>query len=170
MTYRVGLGKDHAAIKKMVDDTGYYNPIFPESMGGRWVVAEHEGDIRACVWCMIERPNAYLDYWVGTGRTAFRLLAELELGLRKAGVTLVRAMIHESNTSALRMAVDGLEAYGQRGYALIAKELQNGNEENRDDSSNGRPERAGDEHTESPGTADTESAGTDGGSEPARSG
>ena len=141
MIYRVGLVKDHAAIKELVDDTGYYNEIFPERMGGRWIVAEHDGKLHACVWAMIEKPNAYIDYWVGTGRTAFRLLAEVEVALRKLGVVLVRAMIHETNKSAVNMAINGLGTFGGTGYVFIAKELKNGTAEDIDndhDSSSGR--------------------------------
>jgi hypothetical protein len=162
MIYRVGLGKDHTKIKELVDATGYYNPIFPRHMGGRWVVAEHDGEIRACAWCMIERPNAYIDYWVGTGRTAFRLMAELEIAFRKAGVTMVRAMIHESNTNAIRLAVDGLGVYGQTGYVLIAKELQNGTAENDNDNDSTGSGRSGEQHSEPAGTADKEPARSDG--------
>lgn len=132
MEYRVGIPKDFKKIKALVDATGYYNPIFPETMGGHWAVAEHEGEIRACAWVILERPNAFLDYWVGTGRTALKLLAELECTLRKAGVTMVRAMIHESNSSAINMAINALGAYGATGYALVVKELQNGIKDNND--------------------------------------
>ena len=132
MNYRVGTVADYHQIKKLVDDTGYYNPIFPSMAGGHWVVAENEGTIHACVWCMIEKPNAYMDYWVGTGRTALKLMVKLEAGLRQIGITLVRAMIHDSNTSEIRMAIDALGASGATGYAIIAKELRNGNEDNHD--------------------------------------
>lgn len=133
MIYRVGLGRDHQAIKELVNATGYYNPIFPETMGGRWVVAENDGTILGCVWVMIEKPNAYIDFWVGKGRTAARLLAEVESGLERLGIKLIRAMIHESNESAIRMACYGLGCYGATGYVLIAKELQNGRTEDNDD-------------------------------------
>ena len=133
MIYRVGKPTDFEQIKALVGTTGYYNPIFPDTMGGHWVVAEHEGKIHACAWCILERPNAYLDYWVGKGRTALRLLAELEMGFRKLGITMVRSMIHASNTNAIQMAINGLGAYGATGYALVVKELRNGNTEDDND-------------------------------------
>ena len=132
MTYRVGTVKDLRQIKELVDATGYYSPIDPVAMGGQWAVAEHNGNIHGCVWFMIEPPNVFMDYWVGNGRTALRLLASLEIPFRKHKVTLIRAMIHESNTDAIQMAIQGLGAYGQTGYAMIVKELQYGNAENND--------------------------------------
>lgn len=123
MTYRVGTVKDLRQIKELVDATGYYSPIDPVAMGGHWAVAEHEGTIHGCVWFMMESPNVYMDYWVGSGRTALRLLASLRIPLKENRVTMIRAMIHESNKDAIKMAVSGLEAYGQTGYALIAKEI-----------------------------------------------
>ena len=124
MIYRVAIAKDHTAIKELVDATGYYNPIDPGTMGGRWVLAEHDGVLHACAWVMLEPPNAYIDYWVGTGRTAARLLAEVGVALKSYGITMVRAMIHETNKNAIRLACHGLGAYGGKGYALIAKELK----------------------------------------------
>lgn len=132
MVYRVGKPSDFSKIKALVDSTGYYNPICPETMGGHWVVAEHDGEIHACAWCIIERPNAYLDYWVGKSCTALRLLKALEAKFLELKITMVRAMIHESNAPAINMAINGLGAYGATGYALVVKELRNGNEDNHD--------------------------------------
>ena len=47
MTYRQGTVEDWPKIAEFVGNTDYFEPINPVTLGGRWVVAEHEGKLHA---------------------------------------------------------------------------------------------------------------------------
>lgn len=122
MNYRLGIPEDHERIKSFVEDTGVYHDVRPDIMGGQWMIAESDGQIRGTVWFFGQAPNVYVDYLAGKGIVASKLMARLELALRQLGVKWVRSMIHSTNKPALRLAgAHGLQ--GAADYVFVAKEL-----------------------------------------------
>ena len=133
MEYRIGTTEDYPAIKALVDATGYYSPISPTTMGGHWAIAVNDEGVHATLWFFGGAGNAYLDYWVGSGKTVARLGCKLQLTLENFGITMVRGMILSQNKAAERLAVQGHGFYGARNYTFVCKELPNGRRSNDDD-------------------------------------
>lgn len=129
MIYRVAGTNDYAAIKEYVDKTDYFNPIDPGTLGGHWVIAEHEGQVHGTIWFFASPPHAYIDYWTGKGRTALRLGQLVEALLAKNGVRYIHGAIHVSNLDAARLAIHGNGMLGHLQYILLMKELTDGQTE-----------------------------------------
>jgi hypothetical protein len=126
MIYRDGTADDWPKIETFLAETDYFTAIDCATLGGHWLVAEHDGDILATIWCFTERPHAYLDYFAGRGKTAATLGIIAETMLKRAGVQYVRGMIRSANTSALRLATEGLGMLTVDKYNLVFKEIANG--------------------------------------------
>jgi hypothetical protein len=122
MIYRLGRPEDYSKIKAFVEATGKYHSVEPAIMGGQWMIAEHEDEIRGTVWFFGQAPNAYVDYLAGSGFTAVGLLKRLELALYQLGVRWVRSMIHNTNAPAMRLA-GAMGVYGTDDYVFVCKEL-----------------------------------------------
>lgn len=141
MIYRDGTKADYPKIKKLLLDTNYFGEVDPDTLGGAWLVAEHDGDIHATVWCFVSPPHAFIDYWVGSSKTIVKLSQVAEIALRQAGVKYVRGTIARDNSSALRLATEGLGMMSGANYQLVFKVLDNGNtntnNDTRDDSTAG---------------------------------
>jgi hypothetical protein len=112
---------DFADIQDCVASTNYYQAISPQHQGGRWLVGETNGQIVACVWLMVEAPNAYLDFLAvrpGHSGAGPRLLAYTRHWLLERGIRYLRSVIKDSNLPAVRL---GLAFRGalDPGYVLL---------------------------------------------------
>lgn len=152
MIYRDGKAGDWPKIEKFIDSTGYFPPIQCASLGGHWLVAEHNGEIVATIWCFHAKPHAYIDYFAGTGKTVATLAVLAEKLLREAGIRYVRGMVRSDNTAAIRLATEGVGMLTADNYNLVYKEITNGTAEIHDDGERATGGEAG-EGTSSPAPA-----------------
>jgi hypothetical protein len=132
---REGLPEDFPKIAEFVKK--HVTVCNPELIGGHWLIAERDGEIVGTIWFFGEHPNAYVDYWIGQGKVAAKLLIELEIMFRLLGIRYVRAVTHASNTNAKRMATDGIGAASIDNYTFFCKELINGPESRTDHNTTG---------------------------------
>jgi hypothetical protein len=156
MNYRDGTKQDYPAIAEFIKSQDYFNEIDPETLGGQWLIAEHEGKIYATVWCFVQAPHAYIDYWAGSGITGARIGLIAEYRLRKSGIRYMRGVIRQSNTSAHRLATEGIGMLSGANFYLVFKELIDGRTENHTDDNASRSVGAGVENTQAAGTGSTE--------------
>lgn len=128
MQYRVAKAEDLPAITELVNGCGYYAPMSAAELDGLIIVAEHDGELYGCLWAMVCRRHAFLDYFVvrpGHGRVAVLLGMAMEKALQQLGVQYVRANVMTDNLPAVRVS----QAVGmvlQHGYDLAYKRLQDG--------------------------------------------
>lgn len=131
MDYRMAGPSDFPAIREFLDGTEYFHPVNPSDIGGHWIIAEHDGKIRGTVWCFIEAPQCFVDYWAANGAVVAAKVIEC---LRKFcvvnGVRFVHGIIASNNLPAQRLALQGFEALVAGPYTRMFKELPNGEPEN----------------------------------------
>jgi hypothetical protein len=131
MNYRVAKIDDYPAITGLINGCGYYAPMAATDLDGPIIIAEHDGELKGCLWAMVCGRHAFIDYLVaptGSGRVALMLMLAMEKLLREAGVIHVRGHIASHNKPAVRIA-HALGGITQPGYDLAYKRLQNGNAE-----------------------------------------
>lgn len=109
MNYRVGTVEDWPKIVQFLLDTNYFLPVNPGDIGGRWFIAEKDGEIYATIWSFGDPPNAYLDYLAikpsdGLSRVGARLIAQTQAVLKAHGIRRVHANISEKNIPTAKLA------------------------------------------------------------------
>ena len=131
MNYRVATIADYPAITGLINSTGYYGPMAATDLDGPIIVAEHEGELKGCLWAMVCGRHAFLDYFVvkpSNGRVAFMLALAMEKLLRENGVKFLRGNIRSDNKPARRIA-KSMGAVIMPDYDLAYKRLPDGNAE-----------------------------------------
>ena len=137
MNYRMAEPVDFPAIMEYLDSTKYFNPVNPFDVGGHWIIAELDGEVRGTVWCFAEPPNCFVDYWSASGPVvATKMLWCLNQFCVTNKVTRVHGIIASDNLPALNMATNGYDALAAAPYHRIYKELVNGAENNRTEDHN----------------------------------
>jgi hypothetical protein len=105
MNYRVGTVEDWPKIVQFLIDTDYFIPVDPGDIGGRWFIAEQDGEIKATLWSFGNPPNAYIDYFASSSpMVAARLIAQTQAVLKAHGIRFVRATIPKDNLPMVRLA------------------------------------------------------------------
>lgn len=127
MIYRLGGVADWPAISGLLSHSDYYGPTNAAEVGGRWLVAEHDGQIVGTVWAFIDTINAYVDYLYVAPRyrktpVPAKLLANMHEYLSNLGVKRVYSNVRDDNQDAKRL-VEGFGMQLESGYALGYKEI-----------------------------------------------
>lgn len=105
MNYRVGTVEDWPKIVQFLNDLEYFMPVDPGDIGGRWFIAEQDGEIKATLWFFGDPPNAYIDYFAASSpMVAARLMAQTEAVLKAHGIRYVRATVPKDNRAMARLA------------------------------------------------------------------
>ena len=131
MNYRLAGPQDHAAIAAYIADAEYFGPIDPDTLGGHWIIAEHDDEIRGTIWFFAEPPNAYVDYWCGKSIVAAKLGQLAEHYMAQNNVRYVRGNIQMQNTPAAHMATGRYTNMAAHfPYYLVYKDLASGQTEN----------------------------------------
>jgi len=122
--YRLATVSDWVAISEYIHGLDYFMPVDPATLGGHWLIAiDAAGVLHGTIWFFGEAPNAYVDYWAGSGIVAARLGAMLEKILRVSGVRSVRGVIAQENDPAVRLA-DALGMFTRSGdYILVHRSI-----------------------------------------------
>lgn len=129
MNYRVATIVDYPAITELINSSEYYAPMAATDLDGPIIVAEHEGELKGCLWAMVCGRHAFLDYFVvqpSNGRVAFMLMLAMEKLLQENGVRFVRGTIRSDNRPARRIAAS-MGGVLMSGYDLGYKRLPDGN-------------------------------------------
>lgn len=82
----------------------HYGDVDPHQTGGTWFVYDRDSEWVACVWALMQRPFAYIDYLAcrsGRGH-GLRLAAILTQTMLQDGYTRVLANVHEDNDLMVR--------------------------------------------------------------------
>ena len=129
---------DLPAIAEFLANTQYFIAIDPSTLGGNWLIVERDGNIEATLWFFREVPHAFVDYWAAKHpRQALALGYAAEAYFKAMGIKYVHAMIHVSNSVALRLAGTGFDMIGAGDYIRVYKELDyDGQHESRRKSNN----------------------------------
>lgn len=126
MTYRKATPLDWPAIAEFLFGQPYFGPVDLTTIGGHWLIAEENDHVHATLWCFVEPPHAYIDYWASDHAMAAAKLGALgESYLRSHDVRYVHGLIHSDNESALRLAT-GLGMMAAGPYNRVFKEVGNG--------------------------------------------
>ena len=128
MDYRVATALDFPAITELINGSGYYGPMSAAELDGPIVIAEHDGELKGCVWAMVCGRHAFVDYLCvkpGNGRVALMLCLGMEKLLRDHGVKYVRANVASHNLPAVRV-LNSMGMACDPGYDLAYKRLQDG--------------------------------------------
>lgn len=127
MVYREGTSSDWPEITGLIALSEYFMPIYPPTLGGHWVVAEHDGRIVGCIWAFIGVPHAYIDYLYvlpahRKSKVPARLILAMQHALKEAKVRYVRCNVLQENKEAARM-VQALGVVVHENYLLGYKEI-----------------------------------------------
>jgi len=134
-TYRDGKREDYAKIQEFINNLDFFYPITVSELGGQWLIAETvDGEIVGTIWCFVQVPHAYLDYWAGSPVAATKLALIAEQLFKKSGVKYVRGVIKADNLKALRLATAklGSNMLFETDYCMVYKEINRGVKTDRD--------------------------------------
>jgi len=127
MVIRTATVSDWNEIDKLVHCSNYFNPINCSTLGGNWLVAEDEDEIKAAIWWFEGQGHAFVGYWVGTGIYGGAMVgAYLSKLLESRGIKLVHSVINANNERAVRTALHLGMGSTTTPYYYMTKEMGNG--------------------------------------------
>ena len=127
LSLKVGTPADWPKIKAFLDNTGYFDPVYPDAVGGYWILAVEDDEIRGTIWWFEGQGNAFVSYWVGQGVYSGSMLGvKLDQLLRTRGIKTVHGMISAERERALRTALRLGMATIDIPFFYVTKELSNG--------------------------------------------
>jgi RimJ/RimL family protein N-acetyltransferase len=127
MEIRVAKVADWPEIERLIEETGYFNPLDCATLGGQWLVAVRDEIIIGAIWWFEGQTHAYIDYWAGKGIYAGAALgAQLNELLKRRGVRHVHAVISANNERAVRTALKLGMGTTTTPYYNVWKELPSG--------------------------------------------
>ena len=128
MEYRLAMVKDLPGITECIASTGYYGPVDASTLDGPIVVAVNKyGGIAACIWILLHKRHAYLDFlavnpvYKHEGIGVKLLLLALQT-CKKVGARYIRSSIRSDNKETIRIA-RAMGAITDDEYSLVFRDL-----------------------------------------------
>ena len=115
-------------ITECIESTGYYGPVDASTLDGPIIVAVNDyGGIAACIWILLHKRHAYLDFlsvnpvYKHEGIGVKLILLALKT-CKECGARYIRSSICSDNKETIRIA-KAVGAITDDNYALVFKDL-----------------------------------------------
>lgn len=129
LSLKVGTPTDWPKIKAFLDNTGYFDPTYPDTLGGYWLLAMEDDEVRGTIWWFEGQGNAFISYWVGRGIYSGSMLGvKLDQLLAERGIKHTHGVISAERERAVRTALRLGMATTAMPFFYVTKELSNGAE------------------------------------------